>query len=161
MITCRDCGDVVPPWNTWKSRGSHKNRCHPCYKLYTRLRQTPHLGGRKRSEEPIPEYGVRPSGRRWREIAAAVYAEETNCGICGGYVDQSLPYTHPQGRTVDHIEPIALGGHTTDRANLRLAHRSCNAKLASEVSRQRAAFVGAAVWLGMNLGSRSSTMVGR
>ncbi|MHC3474685.1 HNH endonuclease [Streptomyces sp. 7R007] len=67
------------------------------------------------------------SGRPWLRLQAQVYAEETECWICRAYVDQSLPgTTHPMARTVDHVQPLWLGGDPLDRANLRLAHRRCN-----------------------------------
>ena len=48
------------------------------------------------------------------------------CGICGQPVDMSLKYPDPMSKTVDHITPIAKGGHPSDLANLQLAHRWCN-----------------------------------
>lgn len=48
------------------------------------------------------------------------------CGICGKPVDKSLPGTDPMGPTIDHIIPIAKGGHPADLSNLQLAHRCCN-----------------------------------
>lgn len=50
------------------------------------------------------------------------------CGICGKPVDKSLPGTDPMGPTIDHIIPIAKGGHPADISNLQLAHRQCNRK---------------------------------
>ena len=37
-----------------------------------------------------------------------------------------LKYPDPMSKTVDHIIPIAKGGHPSDLANLQLAHRWCN-----------------------------------
>ena len=48
------------------------------------------------------------------------------CGICGRPVDFSFRYPHPLSPSVDHIIPIAKGGHPSDLANLQLAHRCCN-----------------------------------
>ena len=48
------------------------------------------------------------------------------CGICGRPVDLSLHYPNPLSPTVDHIIPIALGGHPSDIDNLQLAHWTCN-----------------------------------
>ena len=48
------------------------------------------------------------------------------CGICGKPVDFSYKYPHPLSPSVDHIIPIAKGGHPSDLANLQLAHRTCN-----------------------------------
>ncbi len=70
--------------------------------------------------------GNRKSDRRWREIAAQVYTEESYCWLCGGYVDQRLPYTHPMARGADHLVQIQHGGAEHDRANTRLSHQRCN-----------------------------------
>ena len=51
---------------------------------------------------------------------------QTRCGICGGEVDFKYKYPHPLSPTVDHIIPLAKGGHPSDLANLQLAHRWCN-----------------------------------
>ena len=48
------------------------------------------------------------------------------CGICGNPVDFKEKYPSPLSPTVDHIIPIAKGGHPSDLANLQLAHRWCN-----------------------------------
>lgn len=56
------------------------------------------------------------------------------CGICGKPVDKSLPGTHPLGPTIDHIIPIAKGGHPGDISNLQLAHRACNRQKSDKVT---------------------------
>ena len=48
------------------------------------------------------------------------------CGICGLPVDKSLKSPHPLSATVDHIIPVAKGGHPSALDNLQLAHRVCN-----------------------------------
>ena len=56
-----------------------------------------------------------------------ILQRENICGICGKQVDKSIknPYD-PMAPTVDHIIPIAKGGHPSDISNLQLAHRICN-----------------------------------
>ena len=51
---------------------------------------------------------------------------QTVCGICGKPVDKKLKYPHPMAPTVDHIVPVAKGGHPSDISNLQLAHWCCN-----------------------------------
>ena len=51
---------------------------------------------------------------------------QTVCGICGKPVDKKLKYPHPMAPTVDHIMPVAKGGHPSDISNLQLAHWCCN-----------------------------------
>jgi len=66
------------------------------------------------------------SGRPRRRATAQVRAEEPNCWLCGFPIDLSLPRNSKWGSTIDEILPLSKGGSTTDRANLRHAHRSCN-----------------------------------
>lgn len=55
-----------------------------------------------------------------------IYATQTVCGICGMPVDFSYKYPHPLSPCIDHIIPIAKGGHPSDIDNLQLAHWTCN-----------------------------------
>ena len=55
-----------------------------------------------------------------------IYATQTVCGICGRPVDFSLKYPHPLSPCIDHIIPVAKGGHPSDLENLQLAHWVCN-----------------------------------
>lgn len=55
-----------------------------------------------------------------------IFATQTVCGICGNPVDRSLKYPHPLSPCIDHIIPIAKGGHPSDIDNLQLSHWTCN-----------------------------------
>lgn len=55
-----------------------------------------------------------------------IYATQTVCGICGKPVDFEQKYPHPLSPCIDHIIPVAKGGHPSDRENLQLAHWCCN-----------------------------------
>ena len=55
-----------------------------------------------------------------------IFRTQKVCGICGRPVDFEIKYPHPLSPTVDHIVPIALGGHPSALENLQLAHRICN-----------------------------------
>ena len=55
-----------------------------------------------------------------------IYATQTVCGICGKPVDFSQRYPHPLSPCIDHIIPVAKGGHPSDIDNLQLAHWTCN-----------------------------------
>lgn len=72
-------------------------------------------------------YSKGRSGTPWFRVQAQVFAEETDCWLCGRYVDQSLDgRRHPMAKTVDHVRELWEGGDPLDRANCRLAHRRCN-----------------------------------
>ena len=55
-----------------------------------------------------------------------IYATQSVCGICGKPVDFSIKYPHPLSPCIDHIIPIAKGGHPSDLENMQLAHWTCN-----------------------------------
>ena len=55
-----------------------------------------------------------------------ILATQTVCGICGKPVDKSLQFPHPLSPCIDHIVPVAKGGHPSDIENLQLAHWTCN-----------------------------------
>lgn len=55
-----------------------------------------------------------------------IYATQQLCGICGRPVDFKMKYPHPLSPCIDHIVPIAKGGHPSDIDNLQLAHWTCN-----------------------------------
>ena len=55
-----------------------------------------------------------------------ILATQKICGICGKEVDFSRKYPHPLSPCIDHIIPIAKGGHPSDISNLQLAHWTCN-----------------------------------
>lgn len=55
-----------------------------------------------------------------------IYATQIVCGICGKPVDFDMKYPHPLSPCIDHIIPVAKGGHPSDLDNLQLAHWTCN-----------------------------------
>lgn len=55
-----------------------------------------------------------------------IFATQRVCGICGREVDFSERYPSPLSPCIDHIIPIAKGGHPSDIDNLQLAHWTCN-----------------------------------
>ena len=48
------------------------------------------------------------------------------CGICGKPVNKKLKPPDPLAPVIDHIIPVAKGGHPSDIDNLQLAHSTCN-----------------------------------
>lgn len=61
-----------------------------------------------------------------------IYATQSVCALCGRPVDFSLKFPDPMSPTIDHIIPIAKGGHPSDIENLQLAHLACNRKKADK-----------------------------
>ena len=64
-----------------------------------------------------------------------IFATQNTCGICGHPVDFSLKSPHPMSATVDHIIPIAKGGHPSDIDNLQLSHWTCNRQKSDKIFR--------------------------
>lgn len=62
-----------------------------------------------------------------------IYMTQTVCGICGKLVDFSLKFPHPMSPTIDHIIPVAKGGHPSDLSNLQLAHFCCNRQKSDKI----------------------------
>lgn len=66
-----------------------------------------------------------------------IYATQTVCGICGKPVDFSLKFPHPLSPCIDHIIPVAKGGHPSDIDNLQLAHFTCNRAKSDKILRDK------------------------
>ena len=62
-----------------------------------------------------------------------ILATQNICGICGQPVDMSLKYGDPMAPTIDHIIPVAKGGHPSDIDNLQLAHWICNRQKSDKI----------------------------
>lgn len=78
-----------------------------------------------KSTTPRPDQQGRHRGPYERN-KKRIYQTQEVCGICGRPVDKSLKYPHPMAPCIDHIIPIAKGGHPSDISNLQLAHWTCN-----------------------------------
>lgn len=73
------------------------------------------------------------AGHQWRKARARVLRNYDACWLCGEIVDKAAPYRDPQtglvngnSASVDHVQPLTMGGDPLDPANLRLAHNRCN-----------------------------------
>lgn len=64
-----------------------------------------------------------------------IYATQDTCALCGLPVDFDIKYPHPMSATIDHIIPIAKGGHPSDIDNLQLAHFCCNRQKSDKLFR--------------------------
>lgn len=56
------------------------------------------------------------------EIAAR---DGYRCGLCHRKVNMARENPHPRSATIDHVMPLSISRDDT-RANVQLAHRSCN-----------------------------------
>lgn len=55
-----------------------------------------------------------------------ILATQDYCYLCGKLVDKTLKRPDPYAPEVDHIIPIAKGGHPSAIDNLALVHGICN-----------------------------------
>lgn len=62
-----------------------------------------------------------------------IFALQNTCGICGKPVNKKLKAPDPLAPCVDHIIPIAKGGHPSDIENLQLAHWTCNRQKSDKI----------------------------
>ena len=75
---------------------------------------------------PRPDQHGGPHNRQYEINKKKIMATQSICGICGKAVDMQLKYPHPLSACIDHIIPVAKGGHPSDISNLQLAHWTCN-----------------------------------
>lgn len=87
-------------------------------------------GGVKRPDQNGAHRGVFERNKK------KIYDTQTVCGICGKPVDFSYKYPHPLSPCIDHIIPIAKGGHPSDISNLQLAHWTCNRQKSDRLAGQ-------------------------
>lgn len=62
-----------------------------------------------------------------------IFQTQKVCALCGRPVDFKLKYPDPLSPCIDHIIPIARGGHPSDISNLQLAHWTCNRQKADRL----------------------------
>ena len=62
-----------------------------------------------------------------------ILASQEICAICGQPVNKKLKFPNPLSPSIDHIIPIAKGGHPADIENLQLTHLKCNQAKATKV----------------------------
>ena len=62
----------------------------------------------------------------WQKNRKIIMAQQDVCAICGRPVNKRIKFPDPMSASVDHIIPIAKGGHPTALDNLQLTHLICN-----------------------------------
>ena len=67
------------------------------------------------------------TGRPYRRLRARVIRQATVCCLCGGPLDKSLRWPDPMSATLEHLDPLSLGGSPVSAANADAAHLACNA----------------------------------
>lgn len=80
-------------------------------------------------------------GRPYRRLCAAQRALGLPCWWCGHEIDYTLTglaaQRAPTAFTLDHAQPISLGGSLLDPANARSAHRRCNSSRGNRLAPPR------------------------
>lgn len=67
-----------------------------------------------------------------------IFKTQSICAICGNPVDFEIKPPHPMSPCIDHVVPIAKGGHPSDINNLQLAHWNCNRQKADKLFKNKA-----------------------
>lgn len=89
-----------------------------------------------RAKNTHPNRRARRAARRARmravptelvTLQSIVDRDAGKCGICHDTVQMAEQVPHPLAATLDHVVPLARGGHHT-QANLQLAHFICNSR---------------------------------
>ncbi len=132
-----------------RQKKTSAGECEDCYKK-RRYHEDEDIRRRKiaatrrwyqeNSSTPAVRAWKQRSNRRRRALRAAAESEPYTlaeigdrdgwrCGICGKRVGRAYGRNHPRSATVDHIVALASGGSDL-RANVQLAHRSCNGRKA-------------------------------
>lgn len=83
-----------------------------------------------------PDQQISAHRRQYAVNKKKILATQTVCGICGKPVDFTKKYPHPMSPCIDHIIPIAKGGHPSDIDNLQLAHWICNREKSDKLFRR-------------------------
>lgn len=156
-VRCRNCRSQ---WQHGTRKGYRDAgcRCDEC-RQWNRSQMADYNADRKRRD---PEYRTAAGGRdrsgEYREYTASMRRRDERrrarkvrapfddfdsaeiyerdgwvCGICSDPVDHALTYPDPMSASLDHIEPLSLGGsHTRD--NSRCAHLRCNIRRGNRVA---------------------------
>jgi hypothetical protein len=106
---CERCGAATP--------APGRKRCDPC------LAQT--RGARKRRERVRRRALERAVVHDNYTLAEIAQRDRYRCGLCRTRVAMTQVVPHPRSPTIDHVLPLAVGGQDV-RANVQLAHFSCN-----------------------------------
>jgi len=123
---CLRCGGPVAP----RTDGREKKYCSPhCQKLAVMQR---YPSARWCSKQCANRHWGRVRARKRGAVPQSPYSDREiferdswTCHICLEPVDPLVPRTEPRGATIDHVHPIALGGHDVPE-NVAAAHRECN-----------------------------------
>lgn len=87
----------------------------------------------------------RANSTRRNAVRARVRAIGAPCWICGLDIDYNRPARDPLAYEADELVPVSKGGSPYDEANIRAAHRCCNAwraaKSVAAVERIKAAAI--------------------
>lgn len=88
----------------------------------------------RRRGEPSPY-----CGRPYLRQTAAFKADPGNhwCGLCGQWIDITLPANDPRAWTRGHKRELADGGSLLDPANFEPQHRSCNSAAGARFGNSR------------------------
>ena len=62
-----------------------------------------------------------------------IFHTQEYCALCGGRVDFDRKFPDPMSPSIDHIIPVALGGHPSALDNMQLTHLGCNSSKGNRI----------------------------
>lgn len=105
--TCQECGE------SFTAKKSNARWCSPqCRRRFTAREESRRRGPIRPDSVPYTD----------REIFER---DGWRCHLCGKKVDKTVSRRKPDGASIDHLLPLALGGADTP-ANVATAHNRCN-----------------------------------
>jgi 5-methylcytosine-specific restriction endonuclease McrA len=120
-LAVNECADCGTPFQRATRRGpsSGPRRCKNCTALYRQASNREYARRRRARKQSVPVEVFSD---------AEIYErDEWACALCREPVDRTLRHPDPLSPTIDHIVPLAKGGHHV-RANCQLAHLRCNVR---------------------------------
>ena len=117
---CRRCGALI---------GKHAWNCETCNREARRA---------ERRRRDALQRGAISEPYTLAEIADR---DRRTCQLCRKRVAMTKTVPHPKAPTIDHVIPLAEGGHDT-RANVQLAHFICNSIKGARGETQQLALIG-------------------
>jgi 5-methylcytosine-specific restriction endonuclease McrA len=137
-IDCVICGTSFTP------RGASSKYCSPGCRNKRPNNYGPEALGRRQQRDRLK----RKNSQRYTNLVSEPYTlaeiaarDRYRCGLCRRKVNMRLSGSDPQGPTIDHVIPLLISRDDT-RANVQLAHRTCNIAKGARSGGEQLALIG-------------------
>ena len=124
VILCQSCGEPC------RRTGSQSRFCNTC--AQSRRTRADNIRGRARRSKTQTIRKVVTPKEIWLR-------DNRTCQICKKQIAERHKFPHPQSLSIDHIVPLAKGGHDVPE-NLQATHLGCNMSKGTQGGAQRRLF---------------------